>query len=291
MTLQLGWFSTGRDEAARNLLMEIWKRKDIGQLDVEIPFVFSNREPGEGPGTKEGPERELFYKLVNDLGMDLITLSHLKVEPNLRKMGLAETDDFATPSHALLEWRNVYGERVIEAIEAAGHNPDVCILAGYMLIWSPTECQTWDAINLHPALPWGPTGTWQEVIWKIMALDETEQGVMMHLVTPELDRGPPVAYCRFPLTGEGWDKLWAEDKERGTSWIMMNQGESNPLFRKIRAEGERRELPLIAHTVGELAEGRLEIRNKWPYMSGHKVEKGADLSEIVEIELLGDGEG
>ncbi|MCK4970638.1 MAG: hypothetical protein KAS77_08930, partial [Thermoplasmata archaeon] len=110
MTLQLGWFSTGRDEAARNLLMEIWKRKDIGQLDVEIPFVFSNREPGEGPGTKEGPEREKFYKLVNDLGIDLVTLSHLKVEPVLRKMGLAETDDFATPSHALLEWRNAYGE-------------------------------------------------------------------------------------------------------------------------------------------------------------------------------------
>ncbi len=283
--MQLGWFSTGRDEAARNLLMEIWKRKEAEELDVEIPFVFSHREPGEGPGTKEGPERERFFKLVKDLGIDLITLSHLKVEPSLRKMGLAETDDFANPSHALLEWRNVYGQRVIEAIEAAGHSPDVCILAGYMLIWSPTECQTWDAINLHPALPWGPTGTWQEVIWKIMALDETEQGVMMHLVTPELDRGPPVAYCRFPTIGEGWDKLWAEDKERGTSWIMMNQGEANPLFRRIRAEGERRELPLIAHTVEELASGRLEIRDKWPYREGERIESGADLTEIIEMEL------
>jgi phosphoribosylglycinamide formyltransferase-1 len=287
--MQLGWFSTGRDEAARNLLMEIWDRKEAGELDVEVPFVFCNWEPEERPRTANAVERAKFHDLVRRLGIDLIAISHLKVEPELRKQGLAWTDDHAEPSETLLEWRDVYGRMVIDAIRDAGHRPDVCILAGYMLIWSRVECRAYDAINLHPALPWGPTGTWQEVIWRLMAMDEEEQGVMMHLVTPELDRGPPVAYCRFPIAGPGWDGLWKEVRERGTSWIMQEEGESNPLFLRIREEGERRELPLIAHTVGELASGRLEIRGKWPFIQGRRVESGADLTDVIERELSGGG--
>ncbi len=283
--MQLGWFSTGRDEAARNLLMEIWRRKEAGELDVEIPFVFCNWEPEKYPRTPQAIERAKFHDLVRKLGIDLIAISHLKVEPELRKQGLAWTEDHAAPSSTLLEWRDIYGGQVIDAIRDAGHQPDVCILAGYMLIWSRVECEAYDAINLHPALPWGPTGTWEEVIWRLIALDETEQGVMMHLVTPELDRGPPVAYCRFPITGKGWDGLWAEVKERGVSWIMREEGESNRLFMKIRAEGESRELPLIAHTVEELAGGRLEIQDKWPVRQGKRIESGADLTEIIEMEL------
>ena len=283
--MQLGWFSTGRDEAARNLLMEIWRRKESEELEVDIPFVFCNREPGEAPHTREGGERERFFQLVQELGIELIALSHLKVEPEMRRQGLAWTEDHSQPSSTLVEWRNVYGQRVLDAIEEAGHHPDYCILAGYMLIWSPVECEAYDAINLHPALPWGPTGTWQEVIWRLLALEEEEQGVMMHLVTPELDRGPPVAYCRFPITGGDWDPLWAEVKERGTTWIMKEQGEGNPLFRRIRAEGERRELPLIAHTVEELASGRLAVRDKWPYRMGTRLESGSDLTELVEMEI------
>jgi phosphoribosylglycinamide formyltransferase-1 len=283
--MQLGWFSTGRDKAARNLLMEIWNRKEAGRLDVEIPFVFCNWEPEEDPRTPQAIERAKFHDLVRELGIDLIAITHLEVEPEMRKLGLAWTKDHATPSSTLLEWREIYGRRVIDAISDAGHHPDVSILAGYMLIWSRVECEEYDAINLHPALPWGPTGTWQKVIWRLMAGEETEQGVMMHLVSPELDRGPPVAYCRFPITGPGWDELWSEVRERGTSWIMGEEGEPNPLFMKIRTEGERRELPLIAHTVGELASGRLEIRDKWPYLGGERIESGADLSELIDAEI------
>jgi phosphoribosylglycinamide formyltransferase-1 len=283
--LKLGWFSTGRDEAARNLLMEVWKRKERGELDIEIPFVFSNREPGEAPGTKQGAERDRFYDLVRQLGIDLVTVSHVKVEPHLRKMGLVETEDHSRPSHTLLKWRNVYGARVIDAIQEAGHEPDVCILAGYMLIWSEVECAQYDAINLHPALPWGPTGTWQQVIWELMAFGAKDQGVMMHLVTPELDRGPPVAYCSFPIVGDDWEPLWAPIRSENVNQIMRTEGEANALFRRIRAEGELRELPLIAHTVGQLASRRLVIQDKWPYLGGERLEKGADLSEMIEVEI------
>ena len=88
--LELGWFSTGRDEAARNLLVEVWERRERGELDIEIPFVFSHRERGEGAGTRQGAERQRFYDLVEGLGIELVALSHLGVDPELRRRGLAE---------------------------------------------------------------------------------------------------------------------------------------------------------------------------------------------------------
>ncbi len=287
--LQLGWFSSGNDEMARELLLEIWRRKAREGLDVEIPFVFCNREPGESLRTKVGQERVRFFAMVRELGIDLITVSHVKVEPELRKRGLAETEDHAHPSATLLEWRNVYGRKVIEAIEARGHDPDVCLLAGYMLIWSEAECQRFDAINLHPALPWGPQGTWQEVIWELMEGEEAEQGAMMHLVTPELDRGPAVAYVRFPIRGGDWDPLWDHLRQQGVETVKAEDGEGNALFRRIRAEGEKRELPLIGITVRALSNGRLRIVDKMPVTFGdHEATAAADITEAIDLDLRGE---
>ena len=38
--------------------------------------------------------------------------------------------------------------------------PDLSLLAGYMLIISPEMCRRYPLINLHPAAPDGPKGTW-----------------------------------------------------------------------------------------------------------------------------------
>ena len=286
--MQLGWFSSGNDEMARELLQEVWRRQAREGLDLEVPFVFCNREPGESLGTKVGRERERFFAMVQGLGIDLITLSHVKVEPELRKRGLAATTDHSFPSPTLLEWRNVYGRRVIEAIEDRGHDPDVCLLAGYMLIWSEAECERFDAINLHPALPWGPAGTWQEVIWDLMDQGAGEQGAMMHLVTPQLDRGPPVAYFKFPITGGDWEPLWDHVRGLGVPAVKEEEGESNQLFRRIRGEGERRELPLIGITVRDLSTGRLRIIDKVPVTIGdHQAEGPADITDAIEKDIKG----
>jgi folate-dependent phosphoribosylglycinamide formyltransferase PurN len=286
--LQLGWFSSGNDEMARELLKEVWRRRAREDLELEIPFVFCNRAPGESAATRVGAERVRFFAMVEGLDIDLITVSHVKVEPELRKRGLAETTDHSRPSSTLLEWRNEYGRKVIEAIEDAGHDPQVCLLAGYMLIWSEAECHRFDAINLHPALPWGPAGTWQEVIWDLMEQGAQEQGAMMHLVTPELDRGPPVAYCRFPIQGGDWEPLWDHVRQRGVAAVKEEEGESNVLFRRIRAEGEKRELPLIGITVRALSEGRLKIVDKVPVTLGGQEEgEAADISEAIDVDIQG----
>ncbi|UCH43377.1 MAG: phosphoglycerate transporter, partial [Dehalococcoidales bacterium] len=57
---QLGWFSSGRDKAARDLLTTSYNSIQQGEIEAELSFVFCSREHGE---TKES---DLFIKLVED---------------------------------------------------------------------------------------------------------------------------------------------------------------------------------------------------------------------------------
>lgn len=287
--LRLGWFSSGRDEAARNLLRYVHGQVATGAIDAELVFVFCDRDRGEAPGTRLGRERGRFFDLVDSLGIPAVTFSHRKFMPELRKRALAETTDRSLPSPSLLHWRDAYGERVMEAVEAGGLRADLSVLAGYMLVWSQAECEAFNGIDLHPALPWGPTGTWQEVIWRLIDDRASEQGAMMHLVSPELDRGSPVAYCRFPIRGGTWDGLWETVGDRPSGQVRAAEGAANPLFKAVRAEGERRELPLIAMTIKEFADGRLSIRHGAPYRGDTRVERGADLTEPIGRALAGGG--
>ena len=75
-----------------------------------------------------------------------------------------------------------------------GYGVDVCVLAGYMLVVGSGLCRAWPMLNLHPALPDGPVGSWQEVVWRLIAERAGVTGVMTHLVTEDVDRGPVVSY-------------------------------------------------------------------------------------------------
>ena len=66
----------------------------------------------------------------------------------------------------LEEWRTLFDKEVYERIK--NFDVDIVMLAGYMLILSKFLCNKFTFINLHPALPWGPKGTWQEVINQII---------------------------------------------------------------------------------------------------------------------------
>ena len=52
---------------------------------------------------------------------------------------------------ALPSWRLDYDREVMRRLE--GFRPDLCVLAGYMLIVGPEMCQKYDMLNLHPAAP------------------------------------------------------------------------------------------------------------------------------------------
>ncbi len=246
---EIGWFSSGRDAAARELLLTVHKALAESKLPAHIHFVFSNREPGESAESDE------FFKLVKGLGLELVCFSSARFEPAMRKKGLHDPDTLAV-------WREDYDREVLRLL--APYQPRIIVLAGYMLIVSSVLCDFYNMINLHPARPGGPQGSWQEVIWRLIEQQADETGVTIHLVTPELDEGPPVAYCSFPIRGAGFDHLWAAlerelDGGRTLAQIMADDGESQALFAEIRRQGVRRELPLLTDTVLEFARGNLQL--------------------------------
>ncbi len=241
---QLGWFSTGRDKAARDLLAAAISSIKQSEIEAEMAFVFSSCEPGESK------ESDLFLRLVEDEHIPLVCFSYhkFKARKSATITGQAET---------LPLWRLDYDREVMNRLQE--FHSDLCVLAGYMLIVGKEMCRRYDMINLHPAAPGGPAGTWQEVVWQLIDSKAQETGVIMHLVTPELDKGPPVTYCTFPIRGEPFDKYWREMERHSLKEIKQKQGENNPLFRLIRQHGLTREFPLITSTMKAFSQGKVKI--------------------------------
>ncbi len=232
---KLGWFSTGRDKAARDLLTVAQRSIALGEIQAEIAFVFCNREPGESK------QSDLLHRLVKSYGLPLVSFSSSSFK--------AERGE---------GWRPEYDGEVMKRLKEFDAN--LSVLAGYMLIVSEEMCRKYDMINLHPAAPGGPKGSWQEVIWQLIETKAKETGVMMHLVTPELDEGPPAAYCNFSIRGEPFDKYWREIEGQSIEEIKRGQGESNRLFKLIRRQGLAREFPMIIATLKAFSRGKVRIR-------------------------------
>ena len=162
MTLNLGWFSSGKDESARALLSSILKKKDEGLLDISIKFVFCNWEEGEEPQHPDYAERQKFFQLVRELGIPLVTLSWKRFRDSL-KTGSKE------------EWRAAYGEMMRTLLESTPF--DLGILAGYNLWIDRDSCSRYQLLNLYPSLPGGPLGTAQEVICQIITQRAGRHGI------------------------------------------------------------------------------------------------------------------
>lgn len=268
--LKLGWFSTGRGPGSRNLLKAVMDEKEKNGLDVEISFVFCNWDNTEEPNPRR-EQREMFFDMVKGYGIPLITKSWKTFRPDLW-----DTDE--------KEWRDEYGKELRRLTR--DYDIDLGILAGYMLWMDDETCREYDMLNLHPALPDGPKGTWQEVIWQLIREDADRQGAMLHLCTPEWDRGAPLTYCGFSLRGGDYDKLWedlyAKLEESTLEDIAKTEGVEEPLFKRIRADGAKRELPLIVETIRSFADGRVRIENKQLVADGKKLDSAFDLSAEVD---------
>ncbi|MGD9116173.1 MAG: formyltransferase family protein [Dehalococcoidia bacterium] len=257
---KLGWFSTGRDKAARDLLTVAQRGIALGEIEAEIAFVFCNRRRGEAE------DSDLFIELVESYGLPLITFS---------SKGFKSEHPRLSP-----RWRAEYDSEVMQRLK--GYDADLCVMAGYMLIISPEMCRRHDLINLHPAAPGGPGGTWQEVIWQLIETRAESTGVKMHLVTPELDEGPSVTYCTFSIRGRGFDPYWREIEGKDLAAIKQEQGENNNLFKAIRRHGLAREFPLIIATLKAFSRGKVRIDNKKIVDADGKPINGYNLSEEID---------
>jgi phosphoribosylglycinamide formyltransferase-1 len=132
-------------------------------------------------------------------------------------------------------WRAELGHRFQRLLSP--YPAEVHVLVGYMLWVDDATAAELRLLNLHPALPGGPTGTWQQVIGSIQSQGTGEHGATMQLVRPgrkNRDRGIPVAFFRFPVTP-----------------VMS--------FDQIRAAGFRREPMLLIKTLKALAQREFRL--------------------------------
>jgi phosphoribosylglycinamide formyltransferase 1 len=251
--LKLGWFSTGRGEGSRGLLISALDAIDSGRLNAQIEFVFVNRERGQHKGT------DRYMDLVEQRGIPLVTLSsqHFRTE------------------HGRAPWSELRGrfdEAVLELL--APYSVDVSVTAGYMLI-APVLCRHFIMVNLHPALPGGPVGMIDQVIWELIETRASESGVMIHVATEELDLGPVIAYCRFPLVGASYAGAWSEAGDRSVEQLKASENEDLELFQLIRSAGVDRERPLLVATLAAIGDGRIGLN-----AAGESV--AVDLTDEIE---------
>ena len=193
--MRIGWLSTGRDQAAGTLLAEVVGRARRDGIAFDIAAVFCDRRRGESA------ESDRLLGLAEQLHIPAVMAS------SRESWGAAQAEGVERA-----RWRETFHVEVMRLLEPFGL--DVLVMAGYMLIVSPAMCRRYALLNLHPALPSGPTGIWQDVIWTLLEEEATETGAMINLATSELDRGPVVALCRFSLRGPDWEPLWAQFREK-----------------------------------------------------------------------------
>ena len=265
--MRVGWLSSGHDQAAANLLADVVARAQQDDVPLKIAAVFCDREPGESP------QSDQFLGLVERLGYPAVTLSSAASWAKAKELGVSRS-----------AWREEYHRGVMDLL--VEYRLGVLVMAGYMLISSPAMARKFAILNLHPALPGGPTGTWQQVIWQLLEDEAGETGAMIHLATAQLDRGPVVSFFRFPMRGEDWDPLWrqfrAKRKTASVAEIAAAEGEAEPLFAAIRAHGEVREIPLLYQTLRQFAEGKLNTANGGVFAESARLP--LDLSELVDAE-------
>lgn len=259
---KIGWFTTARDKAALDLLRVVYSEIKRGNIPARLEYVFVSKAPDEG----EWAER-LIKEAKEELGLKVIWFSAERFKPELRK---AQRD----------LWRKEYHAEVLKRLDM---EIDFGVLAGYMWITSEDFCKSLRLINLHPALPGGPKGSWQEVIWQLISARAMETGAMFHQVTPELDEGPALTYFRLNLRTPEFIPLWEETEAKllkyHLSGLKKLEGEENALFRKIREEELKRELPLLVFTLKYLCEEKIGFEEEIPVDLTEEIEKS--LSDFI----------
>ncbi len=236
MTLRIAWFATAKGTSSRKLLNAAQSAIDAGRLDAEIVCVVCNRERGQWANT------DAFLDDAEQAGIPIIASS----SGEWRKRVHGAISD---PSAGLASWRRDFDDHLYERIQE--HAPDLGLLAGYMLVITDVICERLPCLNLHPALPDGPIGTWQQVIHELIRERAERSGMVLQRVTTELDRGPTVTWAQYPIRGPAFDALWEAHE--------VDSELETPLFHAIREAGASREPNFILQSLESLAGGAAQL--------------------------------
>lgn len=240
-----------------------------GSLDAQLSFVFSNRERGESDIT------DRFFDQIESGHVSLITKSSVR----FRK---AHSGMLSRPGEPLPEWRAVFDEAVADLLTS--YHFDIGVLAGYMLIFTAPVVEKFPLLNLHPALPTGPIGTWREVNRSLIRESAIESGLMMNLAIPEVDKGPVVGYCRYRINDPQFESA---RKELGNKESLDDKTiEDSRLFSLIREAGLRREPTFVVELLSAIANHQLKITEMHPWSLSGQEGVPIELTQQVDQRLL-----
>tara|TARA_Y100000746_G_C15461383_1_gene431661 strand:- start:168 stop:953 length:786 start_codon:yes stop_codon:yes gene_type:complete len=233
--LKIGWFSTGNGEGSLGFVKYFLEYIKKNNLDISLEYVFVNREYGE----QQGSDNFIDYLKVNKI--NTITLS----SKNFKKKNL---------NKPFFKYRREYDLEVKNLISS--YDTDLIVMAGYMLILSDILCNEFRFINLHPALPKGPKGTWVDVIKYLISNNITESGLNVHVVTNKLDSGKSIGYCNFSYGNS--NEEWKEYYELSKNSKKINY-QNLKLFSIIRNQILDREKILLLFVIEEFLKNKHKL--------------------------------
>jgi phosphoribosylglycinamide formyltransferase 1 len=245
---KIGWFTTARGPGSYNLFSTMLSSIKNGDIDAKLSFVFINRD------VKGNQYRMKLIKNAEDNSIPMILFPSDNFMPKLKQKDIEA-------------WREAYGEGLRGRISK--YNMDFGVLAGYMLIFDRETCRRYTMINLHPALPNTYKGTWEEIVGKVVENDDDQYGATVHLCTPELDRGEPIAYDMFPLDG-----------------LKAQYRSKDELVKAIRAEELKREAYLLIGTIRTIVDGDVILKEGKVFnRRGNRVSEYPNLAESIDTQL------
>ena len=135
----------------------------------------------------------------------------------------------ACVDHTSYDAREPFDAALLETV--SDYRPDAVILAGFMRILTPVFLLpfTGSLLNIHPSLL--PKYPGLNTHQRALDADDSEAGVTVHFVTPELDGGPPVLQARVPIqTGDTAERLAARVLEKehliyplAAQWLLQGR--------------------------------------------------------------------
>jgi len=109
---------------------------------------------------------------------------------------------------------------------------------------------------------------------------------MIHLVTPQLDRGPVISFCRYRVRGGRFDALWNSLGDLPVDEVRQAEGDDNELFKMIRQSGFIRETPLIIQTLRSFSQGSIKIDSRKRLLDSRGLPiSGYDLTAEIDREI------
>ncbi len=201
-------------------LQAIIDRIEAGELDARIAAVISNRPDARG------------LERARRHGIEAVALDHRAFDS-----------------------RDAFDRELRQRIDR--HRPDLVVLAGYMRILTPGLIEHFRGrmLNIHPSLL--PKYPGLHTHQRALDNGDTEHGVSIHVVTPELDAGPVLMQGRFPI-------------EPGDSAESLQQ--------KVHALEHR----MYPQVIQWIAEGRLQPDAVTPLLDGKPLEKPVEFNETTD---------